>query len=130
MGVIELLLTTGAAARLTRLTTRDQITAPLRHRLEERVLFDPAQRAARAAGRAMPGPRSQREAQARVWLHTLLGCDWCAGFWWSALVATAGHRWGHTGWWRLAATILTASHALGWLAEHESQPEPAQQAAV
>jgi hypothetical protein len=123
----RLVLITGSASRLTRLTTRDTLTKPLRDAVRNRVLFSPEQRAALAAGTALPPARSQKDADRRRWLHTLLTCDWCAGFWWSALVVVAARTAGRGGTraalFEIPATILTASYLLGFLAEHEEQPD-------
>lgn len=111
----RLVVTIGAAARLTRLVTRDTITEPLR----DKILLNPAQRRAQAAGAAIPAPTNPRSARARAWLHTLVTCDWCTGMWVAALVGTASHVAGHRTVFTVPATILTTAHAVGWLAEHE-----------
>lgn len=121
VNVIQLLLTTGAAARVTRLVTRDTITAPLRHRL----LYNRDQRAALAAGEMVPPPSNPLAARARAKLYELATCDWCAGLWIAtaiaALSAIATRRDQHkpAGWFTVPAGALTASHAVGWLASHE-----------
>lgn len=121
----------GAAARLTRLTTRDAITARLRTRVHELVLFDRAQRAARAAGQPVPPPKNPAAAEFRTKVHEGLRCDWCVGVWWSGAITAAHWVVGSSTRLRRAAavvdilsTTLAAAYALGWLVEHESPPEP------
>lgn len=123
MNVIQLLLTTGASARLTRLVTRDTITAPLRHRL----LYNPDQRAALAAGEMVPPPTCPIAARVRAKLYELATCDWCAGLWISPMVAAAAHLAGRRDqhkpavWFTVPAAALSASHGLGWLASREGE---------
>jgi hypothetical protein len=118
---VLLALTTGAAARLARLTTRDKITEPVRARLHELVLFNPAQRRARAAGKPVPAPTSPRNAQFRVRVHQGLTCDWCVGVWWSAAISGLLHLWGHRRLVQAPIAALAAAYAVGLLVEHESQ---------
>lgn len=106
----------GAAARLTRLLSRDVITQPLR----DAVLFNREQRRARKEGRPAPVPRWPDAARFRAWAHTLITCDWCAGFWVSAMTVAAylashGHPL-----FLVPAAVFAVSHAVGWMAEHES----------
>lgn len=121
---IRLLLTIGAAARLTRLTTRDKITEPARKHVHRFVLFSAEQRRAESAGKAMPAPKRPWEARFRIWLHTLITCDWCVGFWWSAVLGLFAHRKGDRAVFQVPAGILTAAYALGLLVEHESPRPP------
>lgn len=114
-----LIVTVGAAARLTRIVTRDAITQPLR----DFVLFNRDQRRARRRNQALPGPRRPAAAKARAWAHTLITCDWCAGFWISALVAGAYAAWHTSHVYFYVALALTLSYLVGWLAERES-PAP------
>jgi hypothetical protein len=127
----RLVLITGAAARLTRLTTRDAITEGPRTKIHRLVLFSPEQRAALKSGKPVPPPRSQSAAKIRTKIHEGLSCDWCVGVWWTALVTAAHYVTGAaTGRRRTGATLVEAAcaalagaHVLGWLSEHES-PEP------
>jgi len=123
--IAAVIVITGAAARLTRLTTRDKITTDARSWLHNLLLFNRAQRRARAAAEPMPPARSPRSARVRVWLHTLVICDWCVGFWWSAVVGALGKMWvwQHVEWALIAMIVGTAAYLVGWLAERE-QPGP------
>lgn len=121
----ELIRLAGAAARLTRLTTSDSITEPMRDRVLALIRFNRAQRRARAAGKPVPPPAHPRAAAARNKVCELLTCPWCIGFWWCAVVGVAGARFGRTTWWQLGTAVLAASYAIGWLAEHESPPDVA-----
>ena len=105
----------GAAARLTRLVTRDTITQPLR----DWVLFNRAQRQARLRNEPIPAPTRPTAARARSWLHSLLTCDWCAGLWISAAVVTATALWRDTPAYWGTTSALTVSHAVGLLAAHD-----------
>jgi hypothetical protein len=125
MDGFELIRMVGAAARLTRLTTSDSITETARKRVLEFVRFNRAQRRALSAGHPVPPPTSPRAAAARNKVCELLTCPWCVGFWWCALVGVVGVRFGRTAWWQLGTSVLAASYALGWLAEHETPPDVA-----
>lgn len=115
VNVLLLVLLIGASARLTRLTTTDTITAPIRDPILERVLRPRAQRRALDQGEALPPPTRLRST-----LYTLLTCHWCVGFWIAAAVVLAATAWGHTLYFQVAAAILTVSYALGWLADNEA----------
>lgn len=126
----RLVLIGGAAARLTRLTTKDTITEPVRQWGHQRILFNREQRAAIAAGQPVPPPARPNAAQARTWLHTLVNCEWCASVWWAAALsvierATLRRPFARAVF-QLGATALTASYAVGWLAEHEQPAPPVQ----
>lgn len=121
---IRLVLMIGAAARLTRLTTRDKITETAREHVHRAVLFSAAQRRAEASGEPMPAPARVWEAKFRVWLHSLITCDWCVGFWWSAVVGLFASRKGDRPIFQVPAAILTAAYALGLLVERESPIPP------
>jgi hypothetical protein len=122
-----LVIITGAAARLTRLTTRDRIIAGLRAFVHQRVLFHPTQRAARAAGQPLPTPPRPRAAVFRTWIYALITCDWCVGVWWCAIVGVLAYLSGGSPWFTVPATILTAAYLLGWVVEHEQPLAPLQQ---
>lgn len=111
-----LVFTVGAAARLTRLTTRDTITEPLRNA----VLYNRGQRQARRNNEPLPPPTSPRRAHTRLWLHTLITCDWCAGMWIATACTLAAWQWHDTTWYLIAAGALTTAHAVGWLATREN----------
>lgn len=113
--VAYIFITIGAAARLTRLVTRDMITAGLR----DAVLYTREQRAALNNGDPLPPPRSQRAANLRLWLHTLVTCDWCTGLWISTLVVLLAVTLGHHPVVLTLGAILAVAHAVGWLAGHE-----------
>lgn len=118
MTLLDLLLIWGSAARLTRLTKRDTILEPLRARLYPLILFDPAQRRARAADREIPPPASQRQARLRAGVIDGLQCDWCLGVWWAAVAAVAQRRWGRRAVFQVPAAALTAAYLVGWAAEY------------
>lgn len=113
--VVQVLITIGAAARLTRLATRDTITAGLR----DRVLYTREQRAAQRAGEPLPPPASDRAARVRLWLHNLVTCDWCAGLWISTLVVLLAVLVGPHPVVLTLGAALAVSYAVGWLAGHE-----------
>lgn len=113
--VLHVLITIGAAARLTRLATRDTITQPLR----EKLLYTPAQRAARTAGQPLPAPANPRSARLRLWAYELVTCDWCAGLWISTAAVALASLLGPTPWLVVPGAALAASYAVGWLAAHE-----------
>lgn len=112
----QLVLLIGSTARLTRLTTRDTITNPLR----DIVLFNRAQRRARKAGEPVPAPARPRAARVRAWLHTLITCDWCIGVWVSVIVVLVAWPFHGTPLFVLVATILTVAYAVGWITDHEA----------
>lgn len=94
MDPITLLLAALVTARLTRLVTRDRISAAPREWLLRRL--DPDGLAA--------------------WL---IVCDWCASFYVGMGVAAAGAL---AGWWAWAWIVplgLAFSHVTGWLASRE-----------
>jgi hypothetical protein len=109
-----------AAARLTRLTITDTITAPARRVVLTRVLYSRPQRRALAAKANVPPPTRRWAAGIRQWLHSLLTCDWCVGVWWCAVVVLLGRVFGCSPWYRIPVLILAAAYVLGWLAEHEN----------
>ncbi len=109
--MIYVLITIGAAARLTRLTTRDQITQPLR----DRLLYSTAQRAALRDGSPVPPPVHPRLTRVRVWLHQGVTCDWCAGFWVSVLVVGLAYGFGPEPILLIPGAMLAVSHAVGAL---------------
>lgn len=80
----------GAAARLTRLITRDTITKPLRARVEARY-----------------GPDSLPDEFIR--------CPWCVGFWVSLLLAALAYcpAIGQHPAFLMPAAALTLSHVVG-----------------
>jgi len=121
---MHLVTVVGSAARLTRLSTRDKITEKLRTRVHERVLFNAAQRAARATGQPVPPPSRPWAAELRTWAYQGMTCDWCIGVWWCAATTAIHYRWGKRSVVEGGLTALAAAYALGWLVEHES-PEPA-----
>ncbi|RFU83595.1 DUF1360 domain-containing protein [Streptomyces triticagri] len=125
------LLTFGAAARLTRLVTTDTLTAPLREHLARRS--GTAQLAAVAA-RTKPKKDQDKAEQARLdrrvsRRQTTLGfatCDWCVGFWASALTFALLFRYNSGAWpWDFnavqtflyAITVLASSYLIGLAAE-------------
>jgi hypothetical protein len=62
-------------------------------------------------------------------LHTLVNCEWCTSVWWAAALsvierATLRRPIARTVF-QLGTTALTASYAVGWLAEHEQPAPPA-----
>lgn len=111
----QLVILTGATARLTRIVVADTITEPFRTAL----LFNRHQRSARRTGQPMPAATRPRVAALRIRLHELATCPWCTGFWMSiAVVALAWHYQHHPLTWLIAAA-LTISYLVGWLAGHE-----------
>lgn len=84
--VLVLVLTVGAAARLTRLVGRDS--------------FPPA-------ARFREWVWSRWEDQ---WPDDLISCVYCVAVWVSAPVAVSAYLWGDTGWWRILAGWLTLSY--------------------
>lgn len=87
--VSMMVLAAGATMRLTRLVTKDYLTADVRRTLQRRL--------------------PEKGAY-------LIGCPWCASFWLGAAVAAVTVRWPRSravtaGW-----LALTASHASGLLA--------------
>lgn len=110
-----LLLTLGAAARLTRLAVSDTITEPVRTWVLVRVARSRRQRAEIAdTGRADP------PTPVRQWLLDLLQCHWCLGVWITAAVVATAFLYGHTPAWQITATVLALAYALGWLADQEA----------
>lgn len=85
-----------AAARITRLVTRDTITAPLRMAVVNRA-----------------GIESK--------LAELIQCDWCTGMWVSAATMGAAWAWGEHQWLTVPLTVLAAAHVVGWLATREGE---------
>lgn len=79
-----------AVYRLTLLVVADEITAPIRDRLVERV-------------------------PDRVGL--LLTCPWCMSVWLSVPVAWTAYEHGGSGWFLVPALALSASAVTGFLAE-------------
>lgn len=82
-------LSLGAAARITRLVTSDVFppVAAARNKIEERY------------GDQHPAAY-------------LVQCNWCTGFWVSAVVTASAYRWGHTRWWRFVASVFSLSMAV------------------
>lgn len=85
-----------AAARITRIITRDAITAPARMWLVNRL-----------------GVESK--------IAELLQCDWCTGFWVSFGVVGAAWEWGDRAWLTWPLTGLAVAHLVGWLASKEGE---------
>jgi len=83
-----------AAARITRLVTRDTITQPLRLWLINRAGVDTR-------------------------LAELIQCDWCSGVWVSSAVIGTTWAWGDHRWVQVCLTILAAAHVVGYLATWE-----------
>lgn len=121
--LLRLVNTIGATARLTRLVTDDVITRKPRGWVEQRLLFDPQQRARLASGEPPGQPRSPRSAELRTELAYLLHCRWCASVWTGSVVALAAARFHRTWWFQAGCAALTASYLTGWLAQHE-EPAP------
>lgn len=96
--LIAFALSVLAAARLTRLISADDITAPARIALANRI----------GAG--------------SFWFRLIL-CRWCLGLWVAAPVITAGCVSHGKMWFALPAGILAASHLIGLMAERE-KPKP------
>lgn len=85
-----------AAARITRLVTRDSITAPIRMRLVNLFGID------------------SKPAE-------LLQCDWCTAVWVSAATVGTAWRWGHHGWVQLPMMVLAGAYVVGWIASREGE---------
>ena len=83
-----------AAARVTRLITRDRITRAPRMRLVNALGVD-------TLG------------------AYLITCDWCVGLWTAAVTMPAVWLWGHHVWLQLPLHVLAAAHVVGWLATRE-----------
>lgn len=88
------ILTFLAAARITRIITRDSITQPARTWAVNRLGID------------------SKPAE-------LLQCDWCTGVWVSILVTGAAWMWGDHWWISWPVTALAGAHIVGWLASRE-----------
>lgn len=95
MSVVELVLTVGTVARLTRLAQRDSILDHARRPLEARA----------------------RRSESKVW--ELLWCPWCLSFWVAVAVVASWWEWGHSTGWLAATAVFTASYFTGLFAEHE-----------
>jgi hypothetical protein len=87
--LLQLVLITGATARLVRLAQTDTILDRPRRRLQHAL-----------------GDRKAAE---------LLWCPWCLSVWVGALVAASWAAWGDRTWWLAAGAALTASMATGLL---------------
>jgi len=83
-----------AAERVTRLVTRDTLTAPLRRRLR----------------------RAADSGQLPSWPDELARCSWCVSIWAAAAVVAARRLAPRA--WAPIALVLAGSQAIGWL-EHE-----------
>lgn len=83
-----------AAARITRIITRDSITQPLRTWLVNRLGID------------------------SKWSE-LLQCDWCMGVWVATAVTGAAWAWGGHWWIGWPMYALAAAQVTGWLASRE-----------
>lgn len=99
---VEVALTVGATARLTRLVGADTITEPLRA--------------------VTVGLAARVWAPAGFFLAALLSCHWCLSVWMAAATVA--------GWWLLpgpvwmsATLVLTAAYAAGWLADREADDD-------
>ncbi|WP_367139597.1 DUF1360 domain-containing protein [Saccharothrix sp. HUAS TT1] len=112
---LQLLIATGAAARLTRIVVADSIT----ERPRTALLYNREQRRALREGRPVPAATRPRIAALRARLHQLATCPWCTGFWVSiAVVALAWHYRDHALTW-LIGSALALAYAVGWLAGRE-----------
>lgn len=118
--LVELIVLALATARLTRLTTRDNITEPLRTRAHEWVMFDSRQRRARAAGDELPPALSPVRTAVRMWVMKLIRCDWCVGFWWAAAVVVVFAIAGDAAGVQIAIGALAVAHLVGLVAEWET----------
>ena len=109
------LVTLGAAARITRLVTRDTITQPVR----TAVLYNRDQRAALRREEPVPPSPRPNVARARAWLYALVTCDWCSSVWVSAGVVATAWAVGPHPVLVFLATVLSISYVVGWVAMHE-----------
>lgn len=92
--LLDAILVIGLAARLTRLAIVDDIAEPLRVGLI----------------RATPRP-------AVTWIHTLIACPFCIGFWISAAVVASWIAWGSALAWQAVAAAFTLSYIVGHLTD-------------
>lgn len=99
MGMISpwlAIIATLAAARVTRVITRDTITQGLRTRAVNRLGIDSR-------------------------LAELIQCDWCTGMWVAAATVGAAWEWGGHPWLHVPLTALAAAHVIGWIASREGE---------
>lgn len=113
MAIYDVLITLGAAARLTRLVTRDTITHPVRRA----VLYNRAQRAALRREEPVPAPARPRAAQIRAWLYQLVTCDWCTSVWVAAAVTALAWACGPHPALVAIGSLLSISYVIGWLSD-------------
>jgi hypothetical protein len=90
-----LLLAALAAARVTRLITRDRITLTPRLWVINKL-----------------GPDTMTAY--------LITCDWCAGLWTGAVVTSAAWHWQHSPWLQVPVAALAVAQAVGMIASRES----------
>lgn len=83
-----------AAARITRLITRDTLTQPIRLRAINAV-----------------GPTSQ--------LAYLITCDWCTGMWVGAAVGVPVWLWPHQPWLICPLIVLALAETIGLIASRD-----------
>jgi len=88
--LLDVLLVLGFATRLTRLAVVDDIGEPLRVALVKVVPI-----------------------RTVSWVHTLITCPFCIGFWLSAAVVASWLAWGSTILWQAVAAAFTVSYLAG-----------------
>ncbi|MDQ0376504.1 DUF1360 domain-containing protein [Amycolatopsis thermophila] len=102
------LLAIGAAARLTRLVTRDSITDVPRAKLEHWANV-------RKHGEEYTADDAEHDPH---WATQLVNCPWCIGFWITAATVTSAHLWGEKRWWQYVAGVWASSFAVSTAVVH------------
>ncbi|MBA8929422.1 hypothetical protein BC739_006640 [Kutzneria viridogrisea] len=114
MHLYHLILAIGATGRLTRLTTTDVITQPLRRRVHRLVLYNRSERATLAPQQWAPVTSGSRTLP-RHWVYALLTCDWCVAVWIATAIVTVDSVCGNSPAVLVPEAVLATAFFAGWL---------------